>query len=902
MRPPTQEFFHDRTAKLVHRVLRSRWETGALLTLALGLCVGCQPALEDLVARFLRGQIADSSLAGFDPGERRYEPQSFVNWETPPIAPLSLAADGSRLLVANTADNALQVIDVSGDKPRLLLRVPVGLDPISVRARTNDEAWVANHISDSVSIVDLVSGLVVRTLHPGDEPTDIAFANGRAFIVCSQENRVAVYALDNLDASPQYVQIDGEDPRAIAISPAGDRAYVTIFESGNRTTVIPEDVVSSDASPYGGQNPIPILVDPAAATAASEIPIGPPTAVIVRQSPGSNSWLDENGADWTTLVPHEVRDHDVAVIDTATLAVSYISDLMNLNMALAVRPDGTVSVVGTDATNDMRFESRLTGKFVRSRIATFSAETGQLPEVADLNPQLAAAYAAGDARVGPDLRRMSIADPRALAWSAAGDLGYVAGLGSNNVAVIDASAHRLDDIAVGQGPSGLALDDARGMLYVWNRFDATLMSVDVRTRAILSTTALPDPTPAEIKAGRPFLYDAVRTSGLGVTACAACHVDGRMDQLAWDLGDPFGQPKTMNQPCLDVLALNDSFFGGAQPQCEDFHPLKGPLVTQTLQGIIGTEPLHWRGDQSDLGEFNPAFVGLNGADQLLTEAELGQFQGFLNTIAFPPNPNRNIDNTLRSDLGGADAVRGREIYLTQRIDEGNRHTLDVPRFVLNALEDVGPTRTCVSCHELPLGTNRMVVPRDALSSRQSIKVPQLRNMHEKAGTPAFSNSARGFGFTHDGDRGTLEEFLSIGVFNFGDQEAEQRRRDVIAFVLSFSTDTHAGVGQQVTLAGAAFASAPPADSATESRIAQFLSIADSGQVGLVVHGRLEGLSRGFAYLGRGLFQSDRAGETASATRLSTPAPDEVFTWTLVPLGSANRIGIDSDGDGVLDGD
>ena len=33
--------------------------------------------------------------------------------------------------------------------------VPVGLDPVSVRARSNTEAWVVNHVSDSVSIVDL---------------------------------------------------------------------------------------------------------------------------------------------------------------------------------------------------------------------------------------------------------------------------------------------------------------------------------------------------------------------------------------------------------------------------------------------------------------------------------------------------------------------------------------------------------------------------------------------------------------------------------------------------------------------------------------------------------------------------------------------------------------------------
>ena len=34
-------------------------------------------------------------------------------------------------------------------------RVPVGLEPVAVAARTNTEVWVVNHLSDSVSVVDL---------------------------------------------------------------------------------------------------------------------------------------------------------------------------------------------------------------------------------------------------------------------------------------------------------------------------------------------------------------------------------------------------------------------------------------------------------------------------------------------------------------------------------------------------------------------------------------------------------------------------------------------------------------------------------------------------------------------------------------------------------------------------
>jgi hypothetical protein len=60
------------------------------------------------------------------------------------------------------------------------------MEPVAVAARTNSEVWVVNHLSDSVSVVDLsqMPPRVVRTLIVGDEPRDIVFAGtggNRAF-------------------------------------------------------------------------------------------------------------------------------------------------------------------------------------------------------------------------------------------------------------------------------------------------------------------------------------------------------------------------------------------------------------------------------------------------------------------------------------------------------------------------------------------------------------------------------------------------------------------------------------------------------------------------------------------------------------------------------------------------
>ena len=50
------------------------------------------------------------------------------------------------------------------DRPVLVAEIPVGTGPVSVKARTADEVWVVNEVSDSVSIVSLSRHAVIATL------------------------------------------------------------------------------------------------------------------------------------------------------------------------------------------------------------------------------------------------------------------------------------------------------------------------------------------------------------------------------------------------------------------------------------------------------------------------------------------------------------------------------------------------------------------------------------------------------------------------------------------------------------------------------------------------------------------------------------------------------------------
>ncbi|MBI5865183.1 MAG: YncE family protein, partial [Planctomycetes bacterium] len=281
----------------------------------------------------------------------------FVNWETPTVHPLELTPDGARLLAVNLPDNRIELFDITGGSPLHLGAIPVGLDPVSVRARTAAEAWVVNHVSDSISIVNLATGNVVATLRTDDEPCDVVFAGSppRAFVSCSQANTVLVFDPANLAAAPTRIALLGEDPRSMAVNVAGNEVYVAIFESGNHSTILgggavsriafPPNAVDSTSSPYfdAGQ-PFSLGVNPPNPPPNDGTSFSPPIAgglgapprvgLIVKKD-SLNRWMDDNNHDWSNIVSGaqssesgrpagwDLYDHDVAVIDAATLQVRY---------------------------------------------------------------------------------------------------------------------------------------------------------------------------------------------------------------------------------------------------------------------------------------------------------------------------------------------------------------------------------------------------------------------------------------------------------------------------------------------------------------------------------------------------------------------------------------------------
>src|ERR1043166_9368508 len=96
---------------------------------------------------------------------------SYVNFEGKQTSPIRLSPDGTRLFAVNTPAARLSVFDVTlPSNPVLIAEIPVGIEPASVNPRNNDEAWVVNEVSDSISIVSVSNRMVMDTLLVKDEP------------------------------------------------------------------------------------------------------------------------------------------------------------------------------------------------------------------------------------------------------------------------------------------------------------------------------------------------------------------------------------------------------------------------------------------------------------------------------------------------------------------------------------------------------------------------------------------------------------------------------------------------------------------------------------------------------------------------------------------------------------
>ncbi len=869
----------------------------------------------------------------------------FPNFESGPVNALLLAPDGTRLYVLNTSDGRVEVWSTGtppatraprgasagrgatagplpgaagpaggppapaaspGAAPPLSKGVALqyvgavftGLEPVAMALHPDDAntLFVANHVSDSVAVLDLPSLSVRATIAVGDEPQGLVVAGGTLFVACARAPDGPVppaqlvpapqvaHVVVARSAQPPYghlatLPIGAVKPRDLVA--VDDTVFVIAQNSGNRTTILDETA----AKQLGLEQEVPDAFD--APFSVNPVLLRPEWDAL----PFTRGWYIPNAgrivfdSEYPALVP-QLADRDVVGIDVETLTVlpgattGVGTTLFDIERSPST---GRLWVAATEARNRTRFEPVLRGAALENRVAIV-APGGAVQQILTL---------------APPFTQAAHAQPAVIAFGQVGatPLAAVACLGSASVVLLDgASGALLGEFATGEIPSGLALDSSRGVLWVYARGDHALRAHDLSKNGALLGPPRPlavDPEPPAVRAGRRHLYDARASSGHGTgnMSCASCHVYAHDDHLAWDLGDPGG---SFAYYFPDVLGGLASFTGQivTAPTTPILSPLKGPMVTQSLRGLLDPDtkddlPLHWRGDRRTLHQFRGAFSGLLGGAGL-SPAQMQSFAVFVRSLRYAPNPLQPKDRHYTGL-----AATGKDTYgLTPGVP-GKDYV-------------AGSGFVCASCHLGEFeGKSDFTGGRPVASSgsfTQLFQTAQLRFIYEKD-----DKFVSGFGALHDGAVDGVRGFMDFVVPNGGlptFSNFTTADKDAVAeFVKAWDTGLAPLVGAQWTL-----------DAGTTGEVHAVLDLYEAqarppaGNVDLIVKGRRLDLDepRGAHYrfdpdLGAWGYRFD-TGAFVDRTALLAAVNAGIarFTFTCVPPGQGERLGLDRDEDGAFD--
>lgn len=657
----------------------------------------------------------------------------FVNLNAPPVRPMAMTADNLTLFALNThASRILRFDLVTGANTQVM---HTAKSPVSIALWTEsggspgDRLVVACRDTYAILIHDRTSGDVRKVLELRDSNGRILGEPGD-LLVDQATNRAFV----SCQATDAVAEIDLTVPSVVRVfrMPCKNPLFMC-FDGNNDVLVAP--LLSGNNSgarlrQYVGVNPMHTG----------------PTVVDF-----------ETAAQNGTQLP----DEDLfRLIRSSGVVQPLTTDVGTVQFAVGINPaTGQLWQLNTDANN--KNPAKQTEDSIRGDIVVNQLSISTLPAIgAPKTTPLARVDL--DQVTGTYDPTKSIGQPYALAF---GQFGFavIAGLLTDNVMLVTSAGGYVSefDLTPGAIPRALLYSPVadRVLVYCWGTNTIDVRQVGLSWTPVYNLSLGLDPTAPKIKAGRTIAYDASH-SAKNNASCLSCHIDGRTDMVVWNLG----------------TAKDD----------------KGPMVTQTLDGINKSVPFHWRGEQrNNLADFNSAFVSLLGAGAQLSPSQFSDFEAFIFSLETPPNPfedeTRVVSSTLQPLLPPGAATPTNAI-------NGKTH--------FNA--------ACEVCHNGPIATNNDSVPDGAgfgdINPRRLFnKVAPFNEIYRKdqdadVTTPGLQTrtvqllplsgsgpletheySLLGSGLTHAGLLPSIHHFLDF-FFSAGQQ---QLRADTTAFVRQY---------------------------------------------------------------------------------------------------------------------
>jgi YVTN family beta-propeller protein len=566
------------------------------------------------------------------------------------------------------------------------------------------------------------------------------FANNRSSTINVSPDGHLIAAVNNDSRSVTLVALPSreilkeiivdKDPQAIAFSPDGLRAFVT-----HRAT---DSVSVIDVNRQGVQAAFATVDEPGGVLVDS---IG--RLFIANQGSASVSVVNARSGETVAIIPTVAGPRGLAFSpDESRLYVTHFASgslsiidtsALEVLSKVSTGPDSNLSngvVLNAEGTRAYLPQTRSDST---NPALVFDATVFPIVSVVDLESLT---------NLNPERIHLDLADePVGMPFDAVlkDELKlYVLNAGSNDISVIDPGTGKgLAHIEAGHHPRGLALSADGNTLFVNNSLSGTVSVIDTETDTVVdeievTRVAL---TGALLNGKRLFnssdRADLAREQWI---ACSICHFDGEMDERTWFFPD-------------------------------------GPRNTTSLLGVKDTLPVHWSGDLDELQDVEQTIRGIQAGTGLAPgpdncepacdqappntgrSRDLDDLAMFMETLDFPPNPNRKPDGGLVEA-----AERGKLLF----------HS---------------PATGCSECHVPPLYTDgqRHDIGTAAESGERKgneFDTPSLRGIYKTAP------------YLHDGSAATLRDvFTTANAENLHGtttQLSDQDLDDLIAFLTSIS--------------------------------------------------------------------------------------------------------------------
>ena len=426
--------------------------------------------------------------------------------------------------------------------------------------------FVANR-GGTVSVIDAAGSRVAGEVRAGRRLSDLAVSAGGKRLLATDEEAGELIVLRRGGRSLEVVQRlpVPASPAGVRVAVDGGSAFVTSLWPRRLTVVA--------------------LSGPARVVKEVPLPFAPRALCVL---PGGD------------VLVADAFGGRLVVVDPARgeVIASHVLPGHNLR-GLALDPGGESVLVaqqilhphGRSTLDDIHWGNLLTNNVRRLSLSALHSKSGDVLQ--------------GGERMQLDETGRGAGDPAAGAVGPGGTL-VVPLAGVDEVAVGPARDGTWQRLAVGAGPSAIAVDAPAGRAFVANTFADSVSVIDLRARRVITEVALGPRTEA-ITAGRgERLFHDARLSHDGWLSCASCHPRGH----------------TTGQ-------LNDNLSDGS---------LGTPKRILSLLGTKDTGPWAWNGKMPDLETQVRQSVLSTMQGRPPTDAEVRDVAAYLRTLPPPPTP------------------------------------------------------------------------------------------------------------------------------------------------------------------------------------------------------------------------------------------------------------------------